>query len=48
MPWTEETVAAAAEVMRFEGTPIDDMRASAAYRTAMLATALPRLWAEVA
>ncbi len=48
LPWTEETVAAAAEVMRFEGTPIDDMRASAAYRTAMLATALPRLWAEVA
>ncbi|WP_432476826.1 xanthine dehydrogenase small subunit [Nocardioides sp. GXQ0305] len=46
-PWTEETVAAAAEVLRFEGTPIDDMRASAAYRTAMLANALPRLWAEV-
>ena len=46
-PWTEETVAAAAEVMRSEGTPIDDMRASAAYRTAMLGTALPRLFAEV-
>jgi xanthine dehydrogenase small subunit len=45
-PWSEATVAAAAEVMRFEGTPIDDMRASAAYRTAMLANALPRLWAE--
>jgi len=47
-PWTDETVAAAAEVMRGEGTPIDDMRASAAYRTAMLTTALPRLFAEVA
>ena len=45
-PWTEETVAAAAEVMRGEGTPIDDMRASAAYRTAMLGTALPRLFAD--
>ena len=45
-PWTEEAVAAAAEVMRGEGTPIDDMRASAAYRTAMLGTALPRLFAE--
>ncbi len=44
-PWTEETVAAAAEVMRGEGTPLDDMRASAAYRTAMLGTALPRLFA---
>ncbi|QBR92131.1 xanthine dehydrogenase small subunit [Nocardioides euryhalodurans] len=46
-PWTSETVAGAAEVMRGEGTPIDDMRASAAYRSAMLANALPRLFAEV-
>ena len=38
----------AAEVMRGEGTPIDDMRASADYRTAMLGNALPRLYAEVA
>lgn len=45
-PWTGETVTAAAEVMRGEGTPLDDMRASASYRTAMLANALPRLWAE--
>ncbi|MGH3347318.1 MAG: FAD binding domain-containing protein, partial [Nocardioides sp.] len=44
-PWTEETVAVAAEVMRGEGTPINDMRASAAYRSAMLGNALPRLWA---
>jgi xanthine dehydrogenase small subunit len=32
-------------VMRTEGTPIDDHRASAAYRSAMLGTALPRLQA---
>src|SRR5204863_9851734 len=29
--WTPETVRAAAEVMRTEGTPLDDHRASAAY-----------------
>jgi xanthine dehydrogenase small subunit len=29
--------------MRGEGTPLDDHRASAAYRTAMLGTALLRL-----
>jgi xanthine dehydrogenase small subunit len=39
-PWNGETVAAAAEVMAREGTPIDDMRASAAYRSAMLGNAL--------
>ncbi|HEY9494798.1 MAG TPA: FAD binding domain-containing protein [Intrasporangium sp.] len=42
-PWTAETVRAAAAVMRGEGTPLDDHRASAAYRTAMLGTALLRL-----
>ena len=47
-PWTRETVEAAAEVMRGEGTPIDDQRASAAYRTAMLGNALRKLWAEAA
>lgn len=46
-PWTVETVRAAAEVLREEGTPMDDHRASAAYRSAMLGTALPRLFAEV-
>ena len=45
-PWTRETVDAAAEVMRGEGTPIDDHRASAIYRTAMLASSLRRLWAD--
>ncbi|HKX67006.1 MAG TPA: FAD binding domain-containing protein [Intrasporangium sp.] len=42
-PWTPETVRTAAAVMRGEGTPLDDHRASAAYRTAMLGTALLRL-----
>jgi xanthine dehydrogenase small subunit len=32
--------------MREEGTPLDDHRASAAYRRAMLGTALLRLYAE--
>ena len=45
-PWSSETVAAAAEVLSGEGTPIDDQRASAAYRSAMLGQALPRLWHE--
>ena len=33
-------------VLPGEGTPIDDQRASAAYRSAMLGNALRRLWAE--
>ncbi|QZY29858.1 xanthine dehydrogenase small subunit [Nocardioides coralli] len=45
-PWDVDTVTAAAAVLRGEGTPIDDARASAAYRSAMLGNALPRLWAE--
>ncbi|HSO64176.1 MAG TPA: FAD binding domain-containing protein, partial [Ornithinibacter sp.] len=44
-PWAAEVVRAAADVLRSEGTPIDDHRASAAYRSAMLGTALPRLYA---
>jgi xanthine dehydrogenase small subunit len=46
--WSESTVKAAAEVLRGEGTPIDDLRASAAYRRAMLGTSLLRLHAEQA
>ena len=34
--------------MSDEGTPMDDHRASAAYRSAMLGTALRKLWAETA
>ena len=45
-PWSAEVVHEAAEVMRAEGTPIDDHRASAAYRAAMLGTALRKLYAE--
>jgi xanthine dehydrogenase small subunit len=45
-PWTSDTVTAAAAVMAGEGTPIDDMRASALYRSAMLRQALPRFRAE--
>lgn len=35
-PWTPETVRHAAEIMRSEGTPLSDHRASAEYRSAML------------
>ena len=39
-PGTEETVEAAAVVLSGEGTPIDDQRASAAFRSAMLGNAM--------
>lgn len=42
-PWTADGVAPAAEALAGTGTPIDDHRASAAYRRAMLGQALPRL-----
>ena len=45
-PWSAETVRAAARVMAAEGTPLDDHRASAAYRSAMLGQALLRLHAQ--
>ena len=45
-PWSAEAVRAAAEVMAGEGTPLDDHRASAAYRRAMLGQALLKLHAE--
>ena len=45
-PWTAETVAAAAEVLAAEGTPLDDHRASAAYRSAMLRQALLKFAAQ--
>jgi len=44
-PWSQETVREAAEVMAGEGTPLSDHRASAAYRTAMLRTALHKVYA---
>ncbi|GIM62397.1 hypothetical protein Pve01_76080 [Planomonospora venezuelensis] len=45
-PWTAETVEAASLVLAGEGTPIDDQRASAAYRSAMLGNALRAWWCE--
>ncbi len=45
-PWTEHTVREAAEVLAREGTPIDDHRASAAYRSAMLRQSLLKLYAQ--
>ena len=45
-PWTRDTVEDAARVLAGEGTPIDDQRASAAYRSAMLGNALRKWWGE--
>ncbi|TQK69829.1 xanthine dehydrogenase small subunit [Nocardioides sp. SLBN-35] len=44
--WTPDGIAPAATALAEAGTPLDDHRASAAYRTAMLGQALPRLLAE--
>jgi xanthine dehydrogenase small subunit len=45
--WDLDTVRAAAAVLRQEGTPIDDHRASAASRVAMLEQSLLKLHAEI-
>jgi xanthine dehydrogenase small subunit len=45
-PWALDAVTTAAAVMAGEGTPIDDMRASALYRSAMLRQALLKFHAE--
>jgi xanthine dehydrogenase small subunit len=45
-PWSRETVEAAAQVLGAEGTPLDDHRASADYRAAMLRQSLLKLHAE--
>jgi xanthine dehydrogenase small subunit len=45
-PWTESTVREAAAVMAAEGTPMDDHRASASYRSAMLGQSLLRFYAQ--
>ncbi len=47
-PWTERTVREAAAVMATEGTPMDDHRASASYRSAMLGQSLLRFHAQQA
>ncbi|MFD1246546.1 xanthine dehydrogenase small subunit [Nocardioides ginsengisoli] len=46
VPWTVEGIAPAARALADTGTPLDDHRASATYRRAMLGQALPRLLAE--
>ncbi|WP_019884239.1 xanthine dehydrogenase small subunit [Streptomyces purpureus] len=45
-PWSAETVEAAARVLRGEGTPMDDHRASSLYRSAMLGQSLLKLHAQ--
>jgi len=45
-PWTPGTVQRAARILRREGTPQDDHRASAAYRAAMLEGTLLKFFAE--
>ncbi len=47
-PWTAATAREAAAVLRTEGTPLDDHRASAAYRSAMLEQGLLRFFAGTA
>lgn len=45
-PWSEESIRSAAEVMATEGTPLNDHRASAGYRSAMLRQALLKFHAQ--
>ncbi|MBO1330360.1 xanthine dehydrogenase small subunit [Streptomyces sp. VRA16 Mangrove soil] len=45
-PWSQETVEEAARVLRAQGTPMSDHRASAAYRSAMLGQSLLKLYAQ--
>ncbi|NBE54293.1 xanthine dehydrogenase small subunit [Streptomyces boluensis] len=45
-PWSAATVEAAARVLRGEGTPMSDHRASALYRSAMLGQSLKKLYAQ--
>ncbi|MFF3653084.1 xanthine dehydrogenase small subunit [Streptomyces sp. NPDC002181] len=45
-PWSAPTALAAARVLQAEGTPMDDHRASADYRCAMLRQSLLKLYAQ--
>lgn len=45
-PWTADTAEAAAGVLQVEGTPMNDHRASAEYRSAMLGQSLLKLYAQ--
>jgi xanthine dehydrogenase small subunit len=44
--WTARTAEAAAQVLRAQGTPMDDHRASSRYRSAMLGQSLLKLYAQ--
>ena len=44
--WTGQVAVEAAAVMAAEGTPIDDLRASARYRAAMLEQSMLRFYAQ--
>ncbi|MDD2713402.1 MAG: FAD binding domain-containing protein [Simplicispira sp.] len=44
--WSQATVQRAAQVLQGEFTPLSDMRASAAYRSTLLANLLQRFWLE--
>ena len=45
-PWARQTARGAADLLAGEGTPLDDHRASAAYRTAMLRQSLLKFFAQ--
>jgi xanthine dehydrogenase small subunit len=45
-PWASQTVEAAAQVLQAQGTPMNDHRASADYRSAMLGQSLLKLYAQ--
>ncbi|MFJ4657109.1 hypothetical protein ACIP5Y_38080 [Nocardia sp. NPDC088792] len=45
-PWSAATVEVAAELLQAAGTPLEDHRASARYRSAMLGQSLRKLYAE--
>jgi xanthine dehydrogenase small subunit len=45
-PWNQDTVTNAMDSLRQEFQPISDMRASAAYRQAVLGNLLRRFWLE--
>jgi len=47
-PWSAETAERAATVLAGEFSPIDDMRASAAYRRTVIGNLLRRCWHETA
>jgi xanthine dehydrogenase small subunit len=45
-PWAEATVETAAKALAEDYRPLDDLRGSAAYRRAVAANLLRRIWAE--